>query len=280
MGLSLLTKRSSELALYLYSGSGNRFFISDSRNLHFPIVLVPKLCNEYALDGVILLEKSLEADYSMRIFNADGSLAEMCGNGLRCLMQFLIDRGHSGKPVTFETPAGIYTAQQAGNEISIRMRAPKRVKWKLPFLVENHQFDAAYLEVGVPHLILFFEEISSEILEKSFEVANEDKTLFPTGANVSGVQVLPNNEFLIRTFERGVGRETGACGTGATAAALAISQRFQFSSPLTAIPTSKEPLTIFFNWEGVKPWGIYLKGPVQRELSVNYPTLYNLIYDK
>jgi diaminopimelate epimerase len=275
MGLSLLTKRSSELSLYLYNGTGNRFFICDSRGMHFPIVLVPKLCEEYELDGVILLEKSLIADHAMRIFNADGTIAEMCGNGLRCLMQFLMDRGNPGKPTTFETLDGIYTCKSSGEEISIRMRNPNIVKWNLSFEVEGYAFDAVYMEMGVPHLTLFFEEVEGDFLEKCFAAANQDSKLFPKGVNVSGVQVLPNNTFLIRTYERGVGRETGACGTGATAAALAVSHRFKFNSPLTAIPTSKEPLAIFFNWEGEQPWGIHLIGRAQRELSVNYPTIYN-----
>lgn len=268
-------KRSSDLVLHLYNGSGNRFLIVDARREHFPYSLSQVLCNKFEVDGIVLLQTSITADHRMTIINADGSEAEMCGNGLRCLMQFLLDRGISEKTTTFETLDGIYSCHPQGDEISIRMRAPKVSKFHLPFEVGSHSFDAAYLELGVPHLILFFEQVDLSLMQEAYSFANQKPSQFLKGTNVSGVQILPGNTFLIRTIERGIGRETGACGTGATAAALAISKRFGFSSPLTAIPLSRDPLKIFFSWEDERPWSIFLTGSAQRELSVNYPSVYN-----
>jgi len=274
MGSSLLTKRSSDLELHLYHGCGNRFFIFDARSHSFPIGLIPHLCEQYSLDGTILLKESKTADHKMVIYNADGLEAEMCGNGLRCLMQFLVDRGAPQK-LSFETLDGLYSCQVTDDEISIRMRAPKKVQWEMPLTLGGKEFNAAYLQQGVPHLILFFEEVESSHLLDLYEECQENTSVFPKGVNVSGVQILPNHTFLIQTAERGVGRVTGACGTGAVAAALAISKRFGFPSPLTAIPPSKESMTIFFSWEGEKPWGIHLRGPAQRELVLNFTTPYN-----
>ncbi|MBN2645842.1 MAG: diaminopimelate epimerase [Desulfuromonadaceae bacterium] len=190
-------------------------------------------------DGLILILPSDRADAAMRIFNADGSEAEMCGNGIRCVAKYLYDRRRvTGRELTIETPAGIRTVQvlpdAAGRvaQVTVDMGVPRMERQQIPMLgepaaqalavplqVDDQTFTVHCLSMGNPHCVVFVEEV------ERFPVAVwgpriEHHPLFPQRINVEFVQVLSRHEVRQRTWERGAG-ETLACGTGSSAVTVA-----------------------------------------------------------
>ena len=189
-------------------------------------------------DGLIALLPSQKADFRMRMFNADGSEAEMCGNGIRGLAKMIHDHGFSKKKqLTIETLAGIMNLELTlkDNKVSmvtVDMGEPILEREKIPMLGEPGQvieetieledsvkFELTAVSVGNPHAIIFVEDVDNFPIEKYGSLI-ENHPLFPSRTNVEFVKVLSSNEAKQRTWERGSG-ETMACGTGATAVTVA-----------------------------------------------------------
>ena len=246
----------SSLLEYKYSGCGNTFFLIDNRGGDFlpQVDLIHELCSHHA-DGVILLENSLDSDYRMRIFNADGSEAEMCGNGVRCLMQFVSDLD-SKKECTLETLAGEVTLRMT--EHGVRVGMPIPLDFRLNFSLE--QGDCHFVNTGVPHAVFFVDEIEDPNLMRNAPAIRNHFAFAPKGTNVNFVQI-KNGTLWVRTFERGVEGETLACGTGATAAALIAAKIWNLPSPIQVIPRSQDPLYVEFNPELTQ---VALIGPAKR----------------
>ncbi len=189
-------------------------------------------------DGLILIMPSSKADFSMRMFNADGSEAEMCGNGIRCFAKYLYDREITDrKKITVETLAGIkklslqtrnkkVTAVQVdmGEPILQRDRIPMRgapgmvINEILP-LDDGARFSITAVSMGNPHAVIFVEDVKNFPVNK-YGPMIETHHLFPQRTNVEFVQVIDSKEIIQRTWERGTG-ETLSCGTGASAVTAA-----------------------------------------------------------
>jgi diaminopimelate epimerase len=188
-------------------------------------------------DGLILILPSKRADLRMRMFNADGSEAEMCGNGVRCVAKYAYERGLARKRVvTVETKAGVLTLVNSirggkvktvrvnmGQPRLARSQVPMRGKegqvLEEPLVVDGTTYLITALSMGNPHCVVFVDDV------KSFRVTEigpkiEVHKAFPERTNVEFVQVLSQKEVSIRTWERGAG-ETLACGTGASAVCVA-----------------------------------------------------------
>ncbi len=193
-----------------------------------------KLCNRHTgigADQLILLTKSRKADFGMRIFNADGSEAEMCGNGIRCLARYIKDWGLSTKKaIKIETPAGIKDIVFHGKFIEVDMGEPfmkgKEIPVNLsgriinrPLKLEAKEFRITCLSVGNPHCVIFHENLAELPLEK-YGPLIEHHHIFPKRTNVHFVNVMSQDEIQMRIWERGAGVTMG-CGTGACAAAVA-----------------------------------------------------------
>lgn len=228
----------------LYSGAGNTFLVEDDRSGTFPVAKIPDLCGT-SIDGVILLRPN----FSMAIFNSDGSEASMCGNGLRCLVAFLKDLGIEEKEYVITTRAGIYRAYFEGDEIAVIMQPPK-----IYFLDDSFSF----LDTGVPHAVFFVDDVESIDVNTEGRQIRFDPFFGPQGTNVNFVE---KGSLKMRTYERGVERETRACGTGATAAAIAAHLQFNLPSPLVMEMASKEKITISFDSQFQK---VVMKGRVNR----------------
>jgi diaminopimelate epimerase len=222
-------------------GLGNDFVVIDNtQNLldHEEISPFAKqICERrfgVGSDGLILLEKSTTAPFLMRIFNADGSESEACGNGLRCFARYLVDRQLTDKPtITIETRAGLAVAQILENDlIKINMGTPNLTRKSVgmledpesTFIEQTLYFDeysprATALSMGNPHLVLFVDNVHEVPLE-IWGPQLENHPLFLNRINVHFVQVLSPTQILQRTWERGAGA-TLACGTGACASVVA-----------------------------------------------------------
>lgn len=233
-----------------YAGCGNDFIFFDNRNGQFPwqhTALIQSLCHRQfgvGADGLILAESSACADLRMRIFNADGSEAEMCGNGLRCFVKFAQELGLHQAQYTIETMRRPLKASYQGSLISVEMGVPFDMQWKIALSEIPHEIH--FLNTGVPHAIFFTEDIKAIHLAKLGPRIRYHERFAPTGTNVNAVQILSDEALEIRTYERGVEQETLACGTGATAAALAAAYIKQLRSPIKVLTQSKEFLEISF----------------------------------
>lgn len=255
-----------------YEGCGNDFILIDNRNTFFPFEkksLISKLCHRsigIGADGLILLENSSAGDFKMKIFNSDGSEAEMCGNGIRCLARFISEIGAAEKDFTIETMAGISEIAIEKGSVAVSLPEPTELQWNLSLPLGASPLPFHFLNTGVPHAVFFVEDL---YVEKWFKIAPEIRHhpfFLPRGTNVNFVQI-KNHEIYIRTYERGVERETEACGTGATAAALAAGFIHQIPSPATVFPKSNTPLQIFFECEKEKIFNVKLAGPAQKIFS-------------
>jgi diaminopimelate epimerase len=179
-------------------------------------------------DGLVALEASAIADVKMRIVNADGSEAEMCGNGIRCAARWLDEAGE-GERVRFETMAGIIetsiVARSPEYLVRVAIGTPRIAPHPVPFLE-----DARFVDVGNPHVVLFrkhVDDVDLTMLATRLQTAKP----FPNGTNVHVAALDGNDTLRVRHWERGVGL-TMACGTGAVACAAAAIEQKLVGSPV------------------------------------------------
>ncbi len=225
-----------------YEGTANDFIMLDctSGELHLSAEKVASLCDRrtgVGADGVIVMLLSERADIMMRIFNADGSEAQMCGNGIRALFRFALDRGVVvGDRIAVETVSGLKTVSRTrgrGGEdlFAVEMGAPAWTRSDVGMAGEDEAIgvpvdlgdgtvlSATCVSVGNPHCVIFVDDV------EGYPVADvgpmvEKHVLFAERTNVEFVRVVDQERIEVRVWERGVG-ETMACGTGACAALVA-----------------------------------------------------------
>ncbi|MFC1482733.1 diaminopimelate epimerase [Candidatus Margulisiibacteriota bacterium] len=225
-------------------GLGNDFIIIDNRENVLKDVdlkeFVQKVCQRrfsIGADGLILLEASEHADYKMRIFNADGSEPEMCGNGIRCLAAFIFVLEQGKRDIiSIDTKAGVILPSIIVEDgkiksVEVDMGEPILDGKKIPttidkkqvinekIAVEENNFNFTAVSIGNPHAVIFSKDVEQFPVETIGPLV-ECHSFFPKKANVEFVQVNSKGDITIRVWERGVG-ETMACGTGACAAVVA-----------------------------------------------------------
>ena len=181
-------------------------------------------------DGIICISHSQKADFKMRIFNADGSEAKMCGNGIRCVGKYLYDKGYTDKKqLSIETLSGIRFIRlqlQGGKVKNVTVEMGKAViSEDITLSVSDETVICTPVSVGNPHAVIFVEDIDKVPLTV-IGPKLEHHQAFPDGVNVEFVQPISENELRMRVWERGSG-VTMACGTGACAsAAAAVTKHF------------------------------------------------------
>jgi diaminopimelate epimerase len=224
-------------------GLGNDYIVIDNRNGKISDVeaaeLAQKLCERrfsVGADGLLLVGKSAVADVKMRIFNADGSEAEMCGNGIRCFAKYCYENKIARKnELTVETLAGIKRAwltveNDSVKSVMVDMGTPTLDRSKIPMLgkgkcvnedlqVNGEKYAVTCLSVGNPHCVVFVDALDGFPVERVGPKI-ENHSLFSKRTNVEFAQVVNRSELKVRVWERGCG-ETLACGTGACAAVAA-----------------------------------------------------------
>ncbi|MCX6695585.1 MAG: diaminopimelate epimerase [Candidatus Altiarchaeota archaeon] len=230
-------------------GAGNDFVVLDEwRGVVVPEnlreSLVRSVCDRHfgvGGDGAIFVRKSGKADASFVFYNPDGSRAEMCGNGIRCLAKFLYDRGLvKKKSLKVESLAGIKELElvvKAGKVVEVKVgmgrpqvtRGEAQVSLGNPaepmvnerILINGRQYNVTAVGMGNPHAIVFVEDVENVDVRSDGAAIRNHLAVWPRGVNAHFVQQVGVNEFKIRTFERGVEDETLACGTGICASAVA-----------------------------------------------------------
>lgn len=221
-------------------GAGNDYIYVNT--LEYPINHPEKFAIKWSAphtgigsDGLVLIGKSPIADFSMRIFNADGSEAMMCGNASRCIGKYLYDNKLTDKTdITLDTLSGIkylklIISDGKVSKVSVNMGSPKLEEVMIDgkpenmiskeFTVNNQTYKATAISMGNPHLVIYIDDIEKIDLPTVGPIL-ENHPLFPGRINVEFAQKLENNKVRMRVWERGSGI-TMACGTGACATAVA-----------------------------------------------------------
>ncbi|MCX5669016.1 MAG: diaminopimelate epimerase [Candidatus Omnitrophica bacterium] len=242
-------------------GSGNDFIIIKGKPVGNLPRLAKTLCDRkfgIGADGMLLLDKCKDTDLSMRIFNADGSEAEMCGNGARCAAFF------SGRPkARLRTAAGVINVEVHGNQVKIQLTAPKDIKLDIPLIVNGRSLNVNFINTGVPHVVIFVSGIDDIDLKSIGRSIRRHRKFSPRGTNVNFVQEKGKNFIQIRTYERGVEDETLACGTGSTAAALIFALKNNLDNLVKVQTQSGETLKITFQKENGEFRKVWLEGSVE-----------------
>jgi diaminopimelate epimerase len=248
-------------------GGGNDFVLLDHRERFLPEaeqsrfaqrVCVPKV--GVGADGLILIEDSTRADFRWRFFNADGSEAEMCGNGARCAARFAVLNGIASPRLTFETLAGLIEAEVLDHQVRVGMADVGDFRLNLSIPLEEQILAGHFMKVGVPHTVVPVENLAETPVRQWGREVRFHPMFQPAGANVNFVRTQSPHVIEIRTYERGVEDETLACGTGAVAAALVSARLGTVTSPVAVHTRGGETLVVTFHQKGDKFTEVFLEG--------------------
>jgi len=215
-------------------GTGNDFIVMDARRgllarRHLSWREASRvLCDRHVgigADGVLVLERSTKADARMRVFNPDGSEAEMCGNGARCVALYLASSGQraassSARHMTIETKAGVMSAAVRRNRVAMRMTNPRGIKLNMRVTANGRRWRLGFVNTGVPHVVIPVPAVDRIDVEQVGRALRYHRAFAPRGSNVDFIQPTRRNALRVRTYERGVEGETLACGTGVAASAV------------------------------------------------------------
>lgn len=231
----------SKLEFTKMQGAGNDFIVLDLRRRKFTPAAMKSLMKKLSdrkfgigFDQALILKTSKKSDFTMEIYNFDGSKVEMCGNGIRCFANYIWSRGLSKKKVLeIETMAGIIRPEKAGKLVKVDMGEPILEAKKIPTTVKNDTTLLDYpiklkdgsthlvttVSMGNPHAVVFVKDVDNFDVH-GVGVQIENHKLFPKRINVEFIEVKSKSRLKMRVWERGTG-ETLACGTGACAAQVA-----------------------------------------------------------
>lgn len=272
-------------------GAGNDYVYVDCFNqtINDPSTLAQQVSDRHfgiGSDGLILILPSECADVQMRIYNADGSEAEMCGNGVRCVAKYVYDHGIAVKEcLQVETQSGVLTLElftDSSNQVErvrVDMGPPRMCRHEIPMLgdgqsqalnvtldVEGRTFTVSCLSMGNPHCVVFVDDV------ENFPVHHwgpliENHAQFPQRINVEFVQIISKTEVRQRTWERGAG-ETLACGTGASAVTVASFLAGHTQRQITNHLVGGD-LQMEYHQSGT----LYMTGPAVEVFSGEFPEL-------
>ncbi|WP_424359208.1 diaminopimelate epimerase [Methanocella sp. MCL-LM] len=279
----------TEIKFTKMQGNGNDFIVVDEFECPVPedrkAAFAKKTCHRrfgVGADGVLFLAKPMHTSLHMRIFNEDGSEAEMCGNGIRCFVKYAVDHGHMkpGKDKV-ETKAGILEVEARVEEgktlVKVSMGKPLFDPKKIPAAGLNnfinkpvHGYEVTAVNTGVPHAVIFVDDVKAVDLMKDAPAIRFDLKTFPKGTNVNFVQ-REGQHLRVRTYERGVEGETLSCGTGSVASA-AVARYLGYTRDQTTVTTAGGQLNISFVSDVA-----YMEGPAETvyegEIDVDFSAL-------
>ena len=242
-----------------YQGTGNDFVMIDNRQEFFPkndTKLIEKLCDRrfgIGADGLILLENDKETDFKMVYYNSDGNESSMCGNGGRCLVAFAKRLNVIDNKTTFVATDGLHHATILENGIvSLQMKDVDEVK------IES---DYIFLNTGSPHHVMMVDDLENYDVKTNGARIRYSDLYGKAGSNVNFVSKLSENHFRLRTYERGVEDETLACGTGATAVAIAMYAIHKTNSNHLKIDVEGGKLEVSFEEKDKQYSNVFLNGP-------------------
>jgi len=246
--------------------TGNDFVIIDNRrgviSGRFSL-LAKTICDrKYSVgaDGLLLLSASKKADFRMQIFNSDGSEAQMCGNGSRCIALYAASKRIAPPNMSIETLAGMLGASVKGDLVKVRLTDPKDVRWALSVPISRRIYKINFVNTGVPHAVYFVSDVDGVDVERLGSLIRHHPVFLPSGTNADFVKVTGASMIKVRTYERGVEGETLACGTGSVASALMAARLKNMKSPVTVLTRGGERLKVHFERTGNRFSSVQLEG--------------------
>lgn len=247
------------------SGAGNLFTVLNNEKYNFDIsqlqLLSPILCginefNSFYSEGLIAVSESDDkTDFKSEFINPDGSYGAMCGNGGRCAVQYALKLGlieDIDKKINFSMSGNLYQSVLNPNgDITIFFNPPKKVIHNSKMNYNDEDYNFGFVDIGSQHLVIDYKSLKNfeKIGFRDFDLVSFSrpfrfhKSIEPLGANVN-VFFFEKECIELRTYERGVEEETGACGTGAISTAIIASLNYDMKFPVKLIPPSKEPLYV------------------------------------
>ena len=257
---------------YKMNGGGNDFVLFDNRKKNLPedySALAKKVCERkfsIGADGLLVLEEDAQADFRMVYYNSDGSRADMCGNGARCIARLAHLLKAAPLKMNFQTDAGLMAAEVSGDSVKVNMVNPKDLRLDLSLKLEDQkEFSASYVNTGVPHAVVMVTDLEKIDVRDLGRKIRYHKEFAPAGTNANFVQLKDPRTLLVRTYERGVEDETYACGTGAVASAVIGGIQGQVTSPVECLTKGGEILRVYFKVQevsqGISVSDVFLEGP-------------------
>lgn len=255
------------------NGAGNDFLVVDNMNNDIRAEqwpgIVEKLCERHlsiGADGFMVVEKSDIADYKMIFYNRDGSEAEMCGNGARCICRFGYEYGIAGEVQSVETRAGIVTGQRISERLyRVRLNDPTVIKQDCKADIDGKEYTYAYVELGnpgIPHMVVHIENLKDYPEDELRELGSRlrhYKDLYK-GANVNFYDIIGEDHVLEKTYERGVEDFTYACGTGTGSLVTVLTLQNKVSGKNVKVDMMGGQLIIDVNLQEGKVKDLYLTG--------------------
>jgi diaminopimelate epimerase len=248
-------------------GAGNDFILVDDRSRAFPaadrawLARIGARRTGVGCDGIILIQPSRKADFGMRFFNPDGSEAEMCGNGARCVARLAHELGVAPARMAIQTVAGIVRAEIAGRNVRLQMTDPTNWRLDKSLRADGQAFDYSFINTGVPHVVVEMDDLAGCDLRRLGAAIRYHKHFAPAGTNANFIAVTGPNSLRIRTYEKGVEDETLACGTGIVAAALTAARRGRVKPPVKVTAAGGDVLTVNFRLTDAGAEDVTLLGP-------------------
>lgn len=250
-----------QIEFYKYQGTGNDFVMIDNRSNFFPkenIQLIARLCDRrfgIGGDGLILLENDTETDFKMVYYNSDGNQSSMCGNGGRCLVAFAKKLNVIQDSATFTATDGVHHASIADSgNVSLQMIDVVDVKITP---------DYVFMNTGSPHHIELVDDLEHYNVKESGARIRYGELYGKQGSNINFVKKIDETTFSLRTYERGVEDETLACGTGATAVAIAMNVLGETKANSIDLNVEGGKLVVSFDEKEGQFTNVFLKGPAE-----------------
>lgn len=246
-------------------GAGNDFVVIDATRtpVHLTQAQIQHIANRYfgvGCDQLLMVENTStpDVDFRYRIFNADGGEVEQCGNGARCFVRFVVDKGLTDKrEIKVETASGVISLSlQDDGQVTVNMGAPRFVPRQIPFeapeqstayelALQKETVTVSAVSMGNPHAVMLVDNVhTADVGGLGPQIESHPR--FPQRVNAGFMQILNEHEINLRVYERGSG-ETLACGTGACAAAVSGMQLGVLQTPVK-VHTRGGILTI--TWQG------------------------------
>ncbi|MBO9584236.1 MAG: diaminopimelate epimerase [Flavobacterium sp.] len=250
-----------QVEFYKYQGTGNDFVMIDNRTNFFPnedVKLIERLCDRrfgIGADGLILLENDSETDFRMVYYNSDGNQSSMCGNGGRCLVAFANQLGVIDYKTTFIATDGLhYASVNADSIVSLQMIDVNEIQKKDSY---------TFLNTGSPHHVQIVDDLEHYNVKENGAAIRYGELYGEKGSNVNFVKKVDNDTFSLRTYERGVEDETLACGTGATAVAIAMNAIGETDKTSINLNVEGGKLVVSFDKDSDGYTNVFLTGPAK-----------------
>ncbi len=258
--------------------SGNDFIVIENSKAKIPNSKLPsfakEICNRnlgVGADGLLVIEPSKKADFKMRVLNPDGSEAEMCGNGARCVALYAKENKIAANKMRIDTIAGIIEAEVSKDKVRLKMSDPKDIRLDFNIPVEGKNYKVSFVNTGVPHTVIFVEDLEKWDVKRLGRAIRYHKLFAPKGTNVNFVEIEKENSIRVRTYERGVEDETLACGTGVTASAIISGASKKFKNPIICLTKSGDKLRVYFDRVGDNFKNVYLEGSAKVVFYGRFP---------